>query len=82
VIHEEIRQTFLMNDEVKLYVESSRHSECEFAFVPGETNTVVTCGLHGKLGESYEPLILGWDAEAHAKEHHGGFTSRDPIVES
>jgi hypothetical protein len=82
MIHEENRRTFLMKDGTRFYVESSRHSEFEFAFVAGETSTVVTCGLHGKLGESYEPLTIGWDAEKHAEELHGGFVSREPIVES
>lgn len=82
MIHEESRQTFLMTDGTKLYVESSRHSEFAFTYAPGHTNVVVTCGRHGKIGESYEPLIIGWDAEQHAKDEHGGFTSRDPIVES
>lgn len=82
MIHEESRQTFLMNDGAKLHVDTSRHSELAIAYVPGQTNTVVTCEIHGRLGESYEALSVGWDAEDHAKELHGGLSSRDPISQS
>jgi hypothetical protein len=77
--HEDIVETFQMNDGATLTIENSRHSEFSAAFIPGETNTVVTCSVHGKLGESYEPMLLGWDAEAHAGDKHGGLTSRTPI---
>ncbi len=76
---EDIVETFQMNDGATLTVESSRHSDLSAAFVPGQTNTVVTCSVHGKLGESYEPLGLGWDAEAHVGDEHGGLASRTPI---
>lgn len=82
MIHEESRRTFLMSDGTHLIVDTSRHSESESAYIPGQTNTVVTCSTHGRLGESYEALTIGWDAEEHAQELHGGLTSRDPIEQN
>jgi hypothetical protein len=75
------RQTVSTRDGTLIHIEWTRTEKFAAVMVPGETFYKATCEEHGKIAESYEGLTVGFDADDHGRDQHGGVLAQVELVD-
>jgi hypothetical protein len=75
------RQTVVTRDGTLIHTEWTRKGKFQVTMAVGETFFKAVCEGHGLISSSYEGLTVGFAADDHANEFHGGLVSEVEVVD-
>jgi hypothetical protein len=69
------------NDGTEITVDSWLRTEDTVTQSPGDSNFTATCPEHGEISSGYIWMLVGYEVQDHANDHHEGIQNSKDILE-